>query len=234
MSFEHPILAEYRKRIPEKVKVLELAIRDVQKECSIQNLQNLRKEVHKLCGNSGVYGYHAVSKLCKQLEVDLLEKMENVHVVKPDAVWVHSLDGFLSQIKEGFSWKEEKSVKTEKKQVVIVDDDADILALLLYEFQELGFEVKQYKTGKEALDFLSVEENLANVSLLVLDRILPDMDGLDILRQIKLPGKVPVLVVSVLSAESDVIEGLQSGAVDYITKPFSVFLLMQKALNLLK
>jgi two-component system phosphate regulon response regulator PhoB len=117
-----------------------------------------------------------------------------------------------------------------------VDDDEDLQKLLSYEFRELGFEVQSFKAGETALEFLLNPQNLEDVFLLILDRMLPDMDGLDILQQFneKSPVKVPVLILSVLSKENDIIAGLQGGAVDYIPKPFSVFMLMQKALNMLK
>ncbi|QLH35030.1 MAG: response regulator [Parachlamydiaceae bacterium] len=72
--------------------------------------------------------------------------------------------------------------------------------------------------------------------LLILDRILPDMDGLDILKEFREKSKVqiPILILSALNTDSDILSGLQLGAIDYIGKPFSIYLLVQKALNLLK
>ncbi|MBU6382796.1 MAG: response regulator [Verrucomicrobia bacterium] len=124
---------------------------------------------------------------------------------------------------------------TQRKQIVIVDDDETLLKLLTYEFHNIGFEVKTFVLGKPALDFLSVEKNLNDVALVILDRILPDMDGIDILKKFTqmFPKQVPVLILSVLADEQNVLTGLNLGAVDYVAKPFSVFLLLQKALHLL-
>jgi len=130
----------------------------------------------------------------------------------------------------------ETSIKKEsKKKVIIVDDDEDLLKLLVYEFHSIGFDVASFTTGAAALKFLLDEKNLKDAFLLILDRVLPDMDGLDVLRQFeeKFPRTIPVLIVSVLSSEKDIVLGLQTGAIDYITKPFSVFALMQKSMNLL-
>lgn len=120
--------------------------------------------------------------------------------------------------------------------VVIVDDDEDLLRLLMTSFKSQGFEVKGFITGKEALDYLLDEAHIQSMCLLVLDRMLPDMDGLEVLRQLHEHSthRVPVLILSLLSAEKDIMEGLQQGAVDYITKPFSVLILMQKARTLIR
>lgn len=123
-----------------------------------------------------------------------------------------------------------------KRKIIIVDDDEFILRLLTHEFRELGFDIQTFKIGSEARSFLMKEENLQGVFLLVLDRILPDMDGLDILREFttKSKVKIPTLILSVLSSEKDILSGLSNGAVDYIGKPFSIYRLVQKALNLLE
>lgn len=118
--------------------------------------------------------------------------------------------------------------------MIIVDDDEDLLRLLVSAFQAKGFDVQGLINGKEALAYLTEGKNAQEASLLVLDRILPDMDGLDILKQLKNQlAHLPVLILSSLSAEKDVLTGLKEGAVDYITKPFSLSVLMQKALQLI-
>lgn len=118
-----------------------------------------------------------------------------------------------------------------KNKVIIVDDDEDLLRLLAAAFKAKGFTVQTLVNGKEALAYLLDEKNLETACLLILDRILPDIEGLEILQkfQEKFPRKVPVLILSMLSAEKDVLEGLKRGAVDYVGKPFSLPILMQKA-----
>lgn len=122
-----------------------------------------------------------------------------------------------------------------KKKIVIVDDDEDLLKLLAAAFGARDFDVQTLSTGKDALKYLGNEKNIQSMHLLILDRMLPDMDGLDILKELeaKFPGKVPVLILSVLSAERDVLAGLKKGAVDYVTKPFSLPILLERAQLLL-
>lgn len=120
-------------------------------------------------------------------------------------------------------------------KILIVDDDEDLLRLLSAAFKSQGFEVEGFVNGKAAIGFLSNEKNIESLCLLILDRMLPDMDGLDILRFFveKYKSKLPILILSVLSSEKDTLEGLQKGAVDYVAKPFSVNILLQKARKLI-
>lgn len=116
-------------------------------------------------------------------------------------------------------------------KIVIVDDDEDLLRLIIASFKAEGFDVVGFATGKQGLAYLMEEKNVESLSLLILDRMLTDMDGMDILKQFKAKygARVPVLILSVLGAEKDVMEGFKKGAVDYIPKPFSLPILIQKA-----
>ena len=81
-----------------------------------------------------------------------------------------------------------------------------------------------------------VEKNaLASADLVILDRLLPDMDGLEILKTIEKthPSHCPVIFLSMLSSEKDLIQGLKEGAIDYVTKPFNLDLLVLKAKRLI-
>lgn len=118
-----------------------------------------------------------------------------------------------------------------RPKILIVDDDEDLLKLLMFAFEAEGFDVHGLTSGKEAAAYLSHEKNIYSLSLLILDRLLPDMDGIEILQQFaeKLRHHVPVIILSILSAEKDVVFGLKQGALDYIAKPFNLPILMEKA-----
>jgi len=122
-----------------------------------------------------------------------------------------------------------------EKLVVIVEDDKDLLDMLLFSFEAEGFSVKGLENRAKALEFLLNKENLNQISLLIMDRLLPDGDGLDIIRELQpiIPKHIPVLFLSVLSSEKDILSGLKHGAVDYIAKPFSLPVLLTKALALI-
>lgn len=102
-------------------------------------------------------------------------------------------------------------------KVLIVEDDASIAELQKDYLEIAGFEVAICPNGREGLKAFAGDE----YDLLILDIMLPGMDGLEILRRMKDSKDIPVLLVSAKREEIDKIKGLSLGADDYITKPFS-------------
>ena len=234
MDENYPLLGQYRKEIDAKLKSMKTAIDALKKDYSLHSLNALKNKVHQMIGGAALYGYGEASDAGHELEMELIEKMKNFQLAPPPQTWFSQIDALYHKIEEGFASKQGSPMAESKRKIAIVDDDEDLLRLLTFEFHNLGFEVQAFQTGKTALDFLLKEENLKDVSLIILDRVLPDMDGLEILRKFhKQQKKIPVLILSMLASEKDIVTGLQTGAVDYVTKPFSVFLLMQKAMNLI-
>lgn len=103
------------------------------------------------------------------------------------------------------------------KKILIIEDDQSISELQKDYLEVEGFEVEVCSNGLEGLEVLRQK----NYDLLILDIMLPGMDGLEILRKIKDEKDIPVLLVSAKKEEIDKIKGLSLGADDYITKPFS-------------
>ncbi|AET67349.1 response regulator with CheY-like receiver domain and winged-helix DNA-binding domain [Desulfosporosinus orientis DSM 765] len=103
------------------------------------------------------------------------------------------------------------------KTILIIEDDLSIAELQKDYLEVAGFEVMVSNNGSEG--FMTFREN--DIDLLILDIMLPGMDGLEILRSLKEDKDVPVLLVSAKKEEIDKIKGLSLGADDYITKPFS-------------
>lgn len=129
-------------------------------------------------------------------------------------------------------------VKNEIKRpkVAIIDDDEDLLKIMIYGFHSEGFEVDTFKNGKEALEALLNANYIKEVDLLIIDRLLPDIDGIDILREISKQEyeKIPLIIIlSILSTDTEVIKGLELGAVDYLSKPFKLHILIDKAKSLI-
>ncbi|MCH9613083.1 MAG: putative transcriptional regulatory protein TcrX [Chlamydiia bacterium] len=120
-------------------------------------------------------------------------------------------------------------------KIIVVDDDVDLLRIISLSVKKEGFEPTEFLNGSEASNFLKDTANHEEVAIVILDRLLPDMDGLDILNEFKAnnPNNIPVLILSGLSSEKDIVAGLDKGAVDYITKPFSLKILMQKVHSLI-
>lgn len=104
-----------------------------------------------------------------------------------------------------------------KQKILIIEDEKNLAASLRIIFEAEGFEVKVSESGKEGL------ADFRNYELLVLDLMLPDIDGIEVLKAIREKDqKYPIIIVSAKSEEEDLILGLSSGADDYLTKPFLV------------
>lgn len=103
------------------------------------------------------------------------------------------------------------------KSVLIVDDDVKLVELLAVYFQKDGFIVHSAYDGLDALQ--SVREK--HPDILVLDVMLPGMNGWDICRLLRKDSAIPILMLTARDEESDRLVGLEIGADDYVTKPFS-------------
>ena len=103
------------------------------------------------------------------------------------------------------------------KTILIVDDEAKILRLARDYFEHAGFEVLTTETGTDAL----AAARQARPDLIVLDLGLPDLDGLDVTRALRKESNVPLIMLTARGDESDKLVGLELGADDYLTKPFS-------------
>jgi DNA-binding response OmpR family regulator len=107
------------------------------------------------------------------------------------------------------------------RKIVIVEDDADLVALLRYNLQKEGFRCMDAQTGKGALELC----RQVRPDLLLLDIMLPDCDGLEICKKLRTDpdlGHIPVIFLTARAAEADRIIGLEIGANDYVVKPFFV------------
>jgi two-component system KDP operon response regulator KdpE len=101
-------------------------------------------------------------------------------------------------------------------RILIVDDEPNILGTVSPLLRSRGYEVLSAMTGRAGLD--AVERDKPD--LIVLDLGLPDMDGVDVCRQMRQATGVPILVLSARGAEGDKVAALDAGADDYVTKPF--------------
>jgi DNA-binding response OmpR family regulator len=103
------------------------------------------------------------------------------------------------------------------KTILIVDDEPKIVKLVRDYLERAGFGVRLAADGKTALSLARTEKP----DLILLDLGLPQMDGLDVTRELRKVSNVPVIMLTARSEESDKLVGLEIGADDYITKPFS-------------
>jgi two-component system alkaline phosphatase synthesis response regulator PhoP len=103
------------------------------------------------------------------------------------------------------------------KQILIVDDEPQIVRVLKGYLETAGFQVITASDGTEAIAAFRHE----SPDLVVLDLMLPEVDGLDVARAIRRQGDVPIIMLTARVEETDRLIGLELGADDYVTKPFS-------------
>ncbi len=109
-------------------------------------------------------------------------------------------------------------MSTTAPRILLVDDELSVQKLLAYPLRKEGYDVIPALDGREALERL--RDN--NFDLVVLDVMLPRMDGFDVCRAIRSRSTVPIIMLTAKTEETDKVLGLELGADDYITKPFSV------------
>jgi two-component system, OmpR family, alkaline phosphatase synthesis response regulator PhoP len=120
-----------------------------------------------------------------------------------------------------------------RETILVVDDEEDIQELVKLSLQREGYEVLTVGTGAQALTVARSHQP----ALIVLDLLLPGLQGLDICRILKADQKthaIPILILSAKSEESDIVTGLELGADDYITKPFSSKVLAARVRRVLR
>jgi two-component system, OmpR family, alkaline phosphatase synthesis response regulator PhoP len=107
-----------------------------------------------------------------------------------------------------------------KEKILIVEDEKDIVKMLDYNLKKEGFKTFLAYNGEDGLDAARKE----NPDLILLDLMLPEMDGLDVCKAIKnevKTSRIPIIILTAKAQETDKIVGLELGADDYVTKPFS-------------
>ncbi len=103
-------------------------------------------------------------------------------------------------------------------RILLVDDEKPIQTLLSFPLQRDGYEVTAASDGREALQRFGEE----HYDLVVLDLMMPKMDGLEVCRRLRARSDVPIIMLTAKAEETDKVFGLELGADDYITKPFSM------------
>ena len=116
-------------------------------------------------------------------------------------------------------------------KILVVDDDKEIVQLLEIYIRNEGYEPVAAYNGKEALTKLNTNPD---IGLVILDLMMPEMDGMEVIKQVRKDSDIPILVLSAKTTDMDKIQGLISGADDYVTKPFNPLEVMARVKSLLR
>ncbi len=129
--------------------------------------------------------------------------------------------------------KDEVDMAEHKKTILVVEDEEDILALLHFNLIKVGYNVDCASHGEEALAVVG-----ANIpDLILLDLMLPGIDGMEICRRLRADdatSEIPIIMLTARGEEEDIIQGLELGADDYVTKPFSIKVLLARVQTVLR
>lgn len=115
-------------------------------------------------------------------------------------------------------------------KILVVEDESDIRDLIVLHLKKVGYEVEEAVDGTEALEKLK-----NNFQLILLDWMIPQISGLDIIKKIRAENNpTPILMSTAKSANEDIVLGLESGADDYLVKPFELSILLARVKALLR
>jgi two-component system alkaline phosphatase synthesis response regulator PhoP len=117
-----------------------------------------------------------------------------------------------------------------REKILVVDDERNIVELMKFNLKKEGYEVATAFDGLEAIRVAREEKP----DLIILDLMMPELGGLDVCKTLRKESKVPIIIVTAKGEEIDMILGLELGADDYVTKPFSPKLLITKIRTVLR
>ena len=116
-------------------------------------------------------------------------------------------------------------------KILVVDDDKEIVELLDIYIKNEGYEPVSAYNGKEALTKLHTD---SGIKLMILDIMMPEMDGMQVVKEVRKDSDIPILIVSAKTGDMDKIKGLLTGADDYVVKPFNPLEVMARVKSLLR
>src|SRR5687767_7975063 len=109
-------------------------------------------------------------------------------------------------------------MSTDQPRILVVEDEGSLAETVRYNLEREGYGVSVASDGRRALERFRSDEP----SLVILDLMLPEISGLDVCRTIRSESDVPIIMVTAKDSEADKVTGLELGADDYVTKPFSM------------
>ncbi|PYO26946.1 MAG: hypothetical protein DMD73_11015 [Gemmatimonadetes bacterium] len=247
------LLAEYLESAAEQLQVLaELADRLLVAADDADALDRLRRETHKIRGSAGSYGFWQASRLAAGMEETAKDWVARPNDADLDrgsvAQW------FVVQLADALQLEPppagERSAGrvqpppprpappasaptgagADAPEVIVVEDDPALAGLLEYGLRARGYRFVTFRNGRDALDALLALDPGDEHPLLLLDVDLPALDGYSILDTLtrERPGQYRVVFTTVHGDESEQLRGLEAGALDYLVKPISLRVALEK------
>lgn len=219
----------YVERLADKVAMLRTCLESVERgEIDAALIGQLRQQAHELAGSGATFGFPSISETATAIDRRLSPAGQDDGHTKPDdmAAWLAPALRKLIEACEAAptqtpATSAPAAAPPEKPgfNILLADDDPSITGLLQARLEAEGFTVWVADNGRDALALAREKRP----DLIVLDRIMPGLDGLEVLKQLKADGDMAALRVIMLTAqraEQEVTAGIMAGAIDYIAKPF--------------
>jgi len=215
-------------------------------------LETLRRETHKIHGSAGSYGFWGVSRLAAGMEATVKDWAARPDDVDADRSSL--TQWFVARLAEGLKLEVPSTRGADHRatapppappspplppgpggdtrvpEVVLVEDDPALAELLEYGLHSRGYRFASFRNGRDALDHLLALDTGRSQPLLLLDVDLPALDGYSIFAalQRERPGAYRVVFTTVHGDESEQLRGLEAGALDYLVKPISLRVALEK------
>jgi CheY-like chemotaxis protein len=236
--------------------IAELAERLIASGEDQETLAALRRDAHRLRGSAGSFGFPQASVVAAELEE--AAKKWLAHPANGAADRGTAARGFVRRLAAAlftkqaptppptppspppvraapsrpFAAPEPSAEDADTPEVIVVEDDPSLAELLTFGLEARGYRFRLFRNGREALDTLKTMDTsgTAQPPLLLLDVDLPALDGYSIFEELQseCPGKFRVVFTTVHGSESEQLRGLEAGAMDYMVKPMSLRVALEK------
>jgi CheY-like chemotaxis protein/HPt (histidine-containing phosphotransfer) domain-containing protein len=224
--------------------IAELAERLIDSGDDQAAIEGLRHEAHKLRGSAGSFWFAQASVVAAELED--AAKQWLAQPADGAATRGAAARGFVRRLAAALFTKQAAAPAAptthdapltthdpapgDVPEVIVVEDDAALADLLTFGLEARGYRFVHYRNGREALDQLRALDTGGTVPLLLLDVDLPALDGYSIFEALQkdYPGKFRVVFTTVHGSETEQLRGLEAGAIDYMVKPMSLRVALEK------
>jgi CheY-like chemotaxis protein len=229
--------------------IAELAERLVAAGDNREAIEQLRRDAHRLRGSAGSFGFPQASVVAAELENAAKQWLE--HPANGAKDRGAAARGFVRRLAAALFTKQaspppvlaapsppsdapEPSLEnaSDIPEVIVVEDDPSLGELLTFGLEARGYRFRLFRNGREALDMLKTMDTSGaeQPPLLLLDVDLPALDGYSIFEELQseCPGKFRVVFTTVHGSESEQLRGLEAGAMDYMVKPMSLRVALEK------
>lgn len=232
------LLAEYRRAIATQLADIGGAAERLERNSGDREaLESFRREVHKVRGSAGSYGFPEASSLAAGMEETAKDWIEHAGDQQMDrgaiARWFMTrLADLIEPDTSALSAPAKRRISgtVAGPEVICVEDDHSLAELLAYGLESRGYRYATYSNGAEALEALLQLDSGGRRPVVLLDVDLPGLDGFSLFQRLERerPGAFRVVFTSVHSQEDEQVRALEAGALDYLVKPISLRVVLEK------